>query len=62
MRVVVQGREERDDWKDDNDNSRTTYRINARSVSMLPYRVEAVTLSAKPGSSEPEPSAEQTAP
>lgn len=62
MRVVVQGREERDDWKDDNDNSRTTYRINARSVSMLPYRIEAVTLSAKPGSSEPEPPAEQAAP
>ncbi len=59
MRVVVQGREERDDWKDDNDNSRTTYRINARSVSMLPYRIEAVTLSAKPGSSEPEPPAEK---
>ncbi len=61
MRVVVQGREERDDWKDDNDNSRTTYRINARSVSMLPYRIEAVTLSAKPGSSEPEPPAEKAA-
>lgn len=59
MRVVVQGREERDDWKDDNDNSRTTYRINARSVSMLPYRIEGVTLSVKPGSSEPEPPAEK---
>lgn len=47
MRVVVQGREERDDWVDDDDNERTTYRINARSVSILPYRIESVSLSPK---------------
>lgn len=47
MRVVVQGREERDDWVDDDDNERTTYRINARSVSILPYRIESVNLSPK---------------
>lgn len=53
MRVLVMGREERDDWEDDDDNQRTTYKINARSVGILPYRVEAVTLSAKSSPSEP---------
>ncbi|RTB44088.1 single-stranded DNA-binding protein [Pseudomonas aeruginosa] len=47
MRVMVQGREERDDWVDDDNNQRTTYRINARSVAILPYRVEVVTVSPK---------------
>lgn len=48
MRVVVVGREERDDWTDDSGQPRTTYRINARSVSILPYRIEAVAVSPKP--------------
>lgn len=47
MRVVVQGREERDEWVDDDDNERVTYRINARSVSILPYRIESVKLNPK---------------
>lgn len=55
MRVVVQGREERDDWVDDEENERTTYRINARSVSILPYRVESVTLTPKPANTNSEP-------
>lgn len=64
MRVVVQGREERDDWVDDDDQPRTTYRINARSVGILPYRIESVTLSPKPQETEPKPQAiqESTAP
>lgn len=58
MRIMVRGREERDDWTDDNNNPRTTYRINARSIGILPYRLESVTLSPKPGNAtEPEPSA-----
>ncbi|MFL9883243.1 single-stranded DNA-binding protein [Paraburkholderia agricolaris] len=52
MRVQVFGREERDEWKDDKDNLRTTYKINARSIGILPYRIEAVTLSAKPDSAD----------
>ncbi|MBV59852.1 MAG: single-stranded DNA-binding protein [Nevskiales bacterium] len=52
MRIMVQGREERDDWTDDNNNPRTTYKINARSVGMLPYRIESVTLSAKPSTEQ----------
>lgn len=64
MRIVVQGREERDDWTDDNNNPRVTYRINARSVSILPYRIESVTLSPKLQEPEPKPQAanESTAP
>lgn len=52
MRVVVQGREERDDWVDDDDNERVTYRINARSVSILPYRIESISLSPKQGNTD----------
>ncbi|MDH0425355.1 single-stranded DNA-binding protein [Stutzerimonas stutzeri] len=56
MRVVVLGREERDDWTDEDNNPRTTYRINARGVGIMPYRIEALTLSPKPSSSsDPEP-------
>lgn len=47
MRVHVSGRQERDDWEDSEDNPRVTYKINARSVGILPYRLETVTLSAK---------------
>ncbi|MCI4116633.1 single-stranded DNA-binding protein [Dickeya dianthicola] len=53
MRVVVSGRVERDDWTDENNNPRTTYRVNARSVGILPYRIEAIILSPKPGSADP---------
>ena len=55
MRVLVFGREERDDWEDDDDNKRTTYKINARSVGILPYRIETVNLATKPTVSDSEP-------
>lgn len=55
MRVLVFGREERDDWEDDDDNKRTTYKINARSVGILPYRIEAVAVSVKPSSPDAKP-------
>lgn len=58
MRVVVLGREERDDWTDEQNNPRTTYRINARGVGILPYRIEAVTLSPKQAATEPSPPSE----
>ncbi|TBU88459.1 single-stranded DNA-binding protein [Phytopseudomonas dryadis] len=54
MRVVVRGREERDDWTDDDDNPRTTYRINARSVGILPFRIESLRFSAKSPPENPE--------
>ncbi|MCL6357972.1 single-stranded DNA-binding protein [Pectobacterium parmentieri] len=53
MRVAVGGRVERDDWTDENNNPRTTYRVNARSVGILPYRIEAITLSPKSGPADP---------
>ncbi|MEQ9924896.1 single-stranded DNA-binding protein [Pectobacterium brasiliense] len=58
MRVVVSGRVERDDWTDENNNPRTTYRVNARSVGILPYRIEAIILSPKPGATDPVSQAE----
>ncbi|AOR65670.1 MULTISPECIES: single-stranded DNA-binding protein [Pectobacterium] len=58
MRVVVSGRVERDDWTDENNNPRTTYRVNARSVGILPYRIEAIILSPKPGAADPVSQAE----
>ncbi len=58
MRIVVRGREERDDWTDDDNKPRTTYRINARSVGILPYRIESIALSQKPASAEQPPSSE----
>lgn len=57
MRVFVQGREERDDWIDEQKQPRTTYRINARSVSIMPYRIESVVPSTKLGNT-PEPPAD----
>jgi single-strand DNA-binding protein len=53
MRVLVFGREERDDWQGDDGTPRTTYKINARSVGILPHRVESVTLSARPEAEAP---------
>ncbi len=38
----------KDEWEDADDNERTTFKIEARRVGILPYRIEAVTLSAKP--------------
>ncbi|QQC64376.1 single-stranded DNA-binding protein [Paraburkholderia ginsengisoli] len=52
MRVQVSGREERDDWTDDDDKPRTTYRINARGVSILPYRIASVTMRPKSATGE----------
>jgi single-strand DNA-binding protein len=62
MRVLVHGREERDDWQGDDETPRTTYKINARSVGILPHRIERVTLSAKPEGEAPEAEAEAARP
>ncbi|MBJ7223608.1 MULTISPECIES: single-stranded DNA-binding protein [unclassified Brenneria] len=62
MRIVVRGREERDDWTDENNNPRTTYRVNARSVGILPYRLESVVLSPKQQEIEEEAKPTEAAP
>ena len=48
MRVLVEGRAVRDEWEDAEENERVTFKIEARRIGILPYRVEAVTLGAKP--------------
>ena len=53
MRVLVFGRMERDDWQADDDTPRTTYKISARSVGILPYRVERIVMSARPEAGTP---------
>jgi single-strand DNA-binding protein len=43
MRVLVEGRTVRDEWEDADENERVTFKIEARRVGILPYRVEGVT-------------------
>jgi single-strand DNA-binding protein len=52
MRVLVEGRTVRDEWEDADENERVTFKIEARRVGILPYRIEAVTLGAKPSASD----------
>lgn len=47
MRVIVEGRIVREEWTDSSNNERVTIKVEARSIGILPYRIEAVTLSAK---------------
>ena len=47
MRVLVEGRTVRDEWEDADENERVTFKVEARRVGILPYRIEAVTLGAK---------------
>jgi single-strand DNA-binding protein len=42
MRVLVVGRMEREPWTDNEDQPRETWQINARSVGILPFRIESV--------------------
>ena len=58
MRVLVIGRMEREPWEDKDEKPRETWQINARSVGILPYRIESVTLSPKPTSAEQPPPSE----
>lgn len=53
MRVLVEGRTVRDEWEDADENERVTFKIEARRVGILPYRIEAVTLSPKGQAAEP---------
>ena len=55
MRVLVEGRTVKNEWEDADDNERTTFKIEARRIGILPYRIQAVTLSARTPESEPAP-------
>lgn len=48
MRVLVEGRVVREEWEDAEANERVTFKVEARRVAMLPYRIETVTLIKKP--------------
>lgn len=43
MRVLVEGRTVRDEWED-SDGPRVTFKIEARRIGILPYRVDTVTM------------------
>jgi len=47
MRVLVQGRMVHEVWEDADGKSRETFKVQARRVGILPYRVEAMTLTQK---------------
>lgn len=47
MRVLVIGRQVREEWTDDAGNPSVAIKIRARPVSILPYRLERVVLTPK---------------
>lgn len=47
MRVLVEGRTVREEWTDSDDNERVTFKVEARRIGILPYRIEAVRLTPK---------------
>lgn len=44
MRVLVDGRTVREEWEDREENPRVTFKIEARRVAILPYRLARVML------------------
>lgn len=44
MRVLVDGRTVREEWEDREENPRVTFKIEARRVAILPYRLARVVL------------------
>jgi single-strand DNA-binding protein len=54
MRVLVEGRTVRDEWEDSEENPRVTFKVEARRVGILPYRLDVVTLAPK-GSAPEQP-------
>lgn len=57
---MVEGRTVKDEWEDAEENERTTFKIEARRVGILPFRLESVKLSPKPASRDSEPEQEAT--
>ena len=48
MRVLVEGRMVREEWEDSDENTHQTFKIRARRIAILPYRLERVVLDPKP--------------
>jgi single-strand DNA-binding protein len=55
MRVLVAGRTVRDTWQDSEDNERATFKIEARRIGILPYRIESVVMGAKSNAPDEHP-------
>jgi single-strand DNA-binding protein len=51
MRVLVEGRVVREQWEDSDENTHQTFKIQARRIAILPYRLERVVLDPKPAPS-----------
>lgn len=47
MRILVEGRQIREEWTDGDNNERVTIKVDARVIGILPYRIAAVTLGPK---------------
>jgi single-strand DNA-binding protein len=47
MRVLVEGRTVRDEWEDSEENPRVTFKVEARRIGILPYRIDVEMLAAK---------------
>jgi len=52
MRVLVEGRMVRDEWEDAEGKPRETFKVQARLVGILPYRIENISLAAKPAEAQ----------
>jgi single-strand DNA-binding protein len=62
MRVLVEGRMARETWEDAEANERVTFKVEARRVAILPYRVETLTLIQKPREETETATAKEAAP
>ena len=60
MRVLVRGRMVREEWEDSDENPRQTFKIQARQIAILPYRLERILLEPKPA--QPSDAPERDAP
>jgi len=58
MRVLVDGRAVREQWQDREENARVTFKIEARRIGILPYRLDAITMAPKSSASGEERSEE----
>jgi len=48
MRVLIEGRMVHEEWEDTEGKPRQTFKVQARRVGVLPYRIEVITLNPKP--------------
>lgn len=52
MRLLVDGRMIRDEWTDKEDNPRETFKVQARRVAILPYRIERIVMAPNPSATQ----------